>query len=213
MAMTVSPRLVKGGLVSMDPGTGAILRILPLQYNPDTVTRSLSPQSVGATEGDRSEALRLTGPATETISLEAELDLADAMEHVDRVNDGLHPQSAALEGLINPTAETLRANDVLSRRGRLEIVPMQAPLTVLVWSRHRVVPVRITQLSITEEAFDALLNPILARVTLSLRVLSVDDLGFDHRGGAIFMTHLRNLERLAAPVGGSLAQLGVTVVG
>jgi hypothetical protein len=211
--MSVSPRLVKGGLVSMDPGTGAILRILPLQYNPDTVTRSLSPQSVGTTEGDRSEALRLTGPATETITLEAELDLTDAMEHVDRVADGLHPQIAALEGLINPPAATLQANDALARRGRLEIVPVQAPLTILVWSRHRVVPVRITQLSVTEEAFDTLLNPILARVTLSLRVLSVDDLGFGHRGGAIFMTHLRSLERLAAPVGGTLGQLGVTVVG
>lgn len=211
--MSVSPRLVKGGLVSMDPGSGAILRVLPLQYNPDSVTRSLTPKAPGTTEGDRSEALRLTGPAVETISLEAELDLTDALERVDRVAHGLHPQLAALEGLINPSAEALRANDVLSRRGRLEIIPVQAPLTVLVWSRHRVVPVRITQLSITEEAFDTFLNPILARVALSLRVLSVDDLGFDHRGGAIFMTYLRSLERLAAPVGGSLAQLGVTVVG
>lgn len=211
--MSVSPRLVKGGLVAMDPGTGAILRILPLQYNPDTVTRSLTPRTAGTTEGDRSEALRLTGPATETITLEVELDLADAMEHVDRVGDGLHPQIAALEGLINPSAASLQSNGARSRRGQLEIVPVQAPLTVLVWSRHRVVPVRITQLSVTEEAFDALLNPILARVTLSLRVLTIDDLGFDHRGGSIFMTHLRNLERLAAPVGGTLSQLGVTVVG
>lgn len=211
--MTVSPRLVKGGLVTMDPASGAILRVLPLQYNPDSVTRSLTPKVPGTTEGDRSEALRLTGPATETITLELELDLTDRLEHVDGVADGLHPQLAALEGLLNPSAEALRTNDALSRQGRLEIIPVQAPLTVLVWSRHRVVPVRLTQLSVTEEAFDVLLNPIRARVTLTLRVLSIDDLGFSHRGGAVFMTYLRNLERLAAPVGGSLAQLGVTVVG
>lgn len=211
--MTVSPRLLKGGLVTMNPTSGAVLRVLPMQYNPDTVTRSLTPKASGAVEGDRSEALRLTGPAVETINLEAELDLTDALEHPGEVANGLHPQLAALEGLINPTAAVLQANDLLSRQGQLEIVPMQTPLTVLVWSRQRVVPVRITQLSVTEEAFDPDLNPIRARVTLALRVLSVDDLGFDHRGGAIFVTYLRNLERLAAPVTGSLGQLGVTVVG
>lgn len=210
--MTVSPRLIKGGLVTLDPATGAVLRVLPMQYNPDTVTRSLTPKATGAVEGDRSEALRLIGPAVETLSLEAEIDLTDDLEHPGQVADGLHPQIAALEGLLNPTVQTLRGNESLASQGRLEIIPMQAPLTVLVWSRHRVVPVRITQLSVTEEAFDTLLNPIRARVTLSLRVLSVDDLGFEHRGGALFMTYLRNLERLSAPVRGSLGQLGVTVV-
>lgn len=211
--MTISPRLVKGGLVTLDPGTGAVLRVLPMQYNPDTVTRSLTPKTSGTAEGDRSEALRLTGPAVETINVEAEIDLTDALEHPAQVADGLHPQLASLESLLNPTAAVLQANEILSAEGQLEIIPMQAPLTVLVWSRHRVVPVRITQLSITEEAFDANLNPIRARVTLALRVLSIDDLGFDHRGGAIFMTYLRNLERLASPIRGSLAQLGVTAVG
>lgn len=211
--MTVSPRLIKGGLVTMDPATGAVLRVLPLQYNPDTVSRSLSPAAASTPDGDRSEALRLVGPATETVSLEAEFDLTDALETGHRIADGLHPQLAAFEVLLNPSAEALRTNDALARRGRLEIIPVQQPLTVLVWSRHRVLPVRLTQLSITEDAFDASLNPIRARVALSLRVLTIDDLGFDHRGGAIFMTYLRNLERLASPVGGTLANLGVTVVG
>jgi hypothetical protein len=211
--MTISPRLLKGGLVTIDPTSGALLRVLALQYNPDTVTRSLTPKASGSAEGDRSEALRITGPAVETISIEAELDLTDALEHPDQVANGLHPQLATLESLVNPTAAALQANDVLSRQGQLEIIPMQSPLTVLVWSRQRVVPVRVTQLSVTEEAFDPDLNPIRARVTLALRVLSVDDLGFDQRGGALFMTYLRNLERLAAPVVGSLSQLGVTAVG
>jgi len=211
--VSISPRLVKGGLVTMDPTTGTVLRVLPLQYKPESVTRTLTPRAAGTTEGDRSEALRLTGPATETVSLEAELDLTDSMETGDSVSDGLHPQLAALELLLDPSAEALRVNDGLARQGRLEIIPVQMPLTVLVWSRHRVLPVRLTQLAITEEAFDAFLNPIRARVTLSLRVLTTDDLGPDQRGGAIFMTYLRNLERLASPVGGGLAQLGVTVVG
>ena len=138
--MTVSPRLIKGGLVTLDPATGAVLRVLPMQYNPDTVTRSLTPKATGAVEGDRSEALRLIGPAVETLSLEAEIDLTDDLEHPGQVADGLHPQIAALEGLLNPTVQTLRGNESLASQGRLEIIPMQAPLTVLVWSRHRVVP-------------------------------------------------------------------------
>jgi hypothetical protein len=92
----------------------------------------------------------------------------------------------------------------------LEVLPLEAPLTLFVWSRQRVVPVRVTDLSVTEEAFDAALNPIRAKVSISLRVLSVDDLGFDHRGGTLFMAYLRNKEALAgrvAPV--ELSTLGV----
>jgi hypothetical protein len=57
-----SPRLLKGGLVLLDPSSGAVLRIISLQYNPDTLTRSLQAKGVGAESGDRSEALRLKGP-------------------------------------------------------------------------------------------------------------------------------------------------------
>ena len=57
---------------------------------------------------------------------------------------------------------------------------------------------RVTDLSVTEEAFDISLNPIRAKVSISLRVLSVDDLGFSHRGGTLYMAYLRNKESLAA---------------
>ena len=63
---------------------------------------------------------------------------------------------------------------------------METPLTLFVWSKNRIVPVRITDFSITEEAFDTVLNPIRAKISLGMRVLSVDDLGFQHKGGALF---------------------------
>ncbi|HEY5151337.1 MAG TPA: hypothetical protein VIJ23_16270 [Mycobacterium sp.] len=215
--MTISPRVIKGGLVTMDPFTGAVLRVIPLQYNPDTLSRTLQLQASGAAATDRTEALRIKGPAVETINLEAEIDLTDALEHPadnpGAADVGLHPQLAALEGLLNPTAATLQANDSLSKSGTLEIIPMQSPLTVFVWSRHRVLPVRVTQLTITEDAFDVALNPIRAKVTLALRVLTVTDLGFDHRGGGMFMTYLRNAEQLAAGARGTLGQLGITALG
>jgi len=37
-----SPRLLKGGIVLLDSTSGAVPRIITLQYNPDTLTRSLA---------------------------------------------------------------------------------------------------------------------------------------------------------------------------
>jgi hypothetical protein len=87
---------------------------------------------------------------------------------------------------------------------------MEAPLALFIWSKSRILPVRISELSVTEEAFDPALNPIRAKVTLGLRVLSVDDLGFAHKGGNLFMGYLQAKEQLAAKVsGGALSSLGI----
>ena len=73
---------------------------------------------------------------------------------------------------------------------------MESLLTLFVWSKERVLPVRVTELSVTEEAYDPALNPIRAKVSLGLRVLSIDDLGFSHIGSQLFMTYLQNKEQL-----------------
>jgi hypothetical protein len=198
----LSPRLLRGGLVQLDPDTGNVLRVITLQYNPDSLTRSLQVQATSqAGEHDQALALRLKGPAVETIKLEAEIDATDQLDdpssNADAVALGIHPQLAVLEELVEPRASDLQANDDLVGSGQLEVLPIEAPLTLFVWSKQRVVPVRVTDLSITEEAFDVNLNPIRAKVSLGLRVLSVDDLGFGHRGGTLFMAYLRNKESLA----------------
>jgi hypothetical protein len=212
-----SPRLVKGGIVQLDPTTGARLRVIALQYNPDKVSRTLQLQAASEPGGDRSQALRLKGAAAETIKVEAEIDATDALEHPDEnattTARGIHPQLAALEGLVQPAADALQANDALSRSGVLEVLPLEAPLTLFVWGATRVLPVRITELSITEDAFDAALNPIRATVSLGMRVLTVDDLGFTHRGGALFMTYLRGREALARDAGSAdLGALGLEAI-
>lgn len=195
----IAPRLVKGGLVTLDPDTGMVQRVLPLQYNADTVTRTVQVQGAGEQGGERSEALRLTGPAIETWQVEAEIDATDLLADGDATAEvlGVHPWLAALELLVHPSSSQLQSALAEARAGVFEIAPAQAPLTLFVWSSQRVLPVRITELSITEEAFDPDLNPIRARISLGLRVLSVDDLGHDHRGGGLFMAHLRHKEGLA----------------
>jgi hypothetical protein len=206
-----SPRLIKGGLVLIDPESSAVRRIITLQYNPETLSRTLQVQGVGES-ADRSEALRLRGPAVETIKLDAEIDATDQMEFPDEnvARFGLHPQLAALEILVHPAASQLIANNALAQAGTLEIAPMETPLTLFIWSKSRILPVRLTDFSVTEEAFDPALNPIRAKVSLGMRVLSVDDLGFTHKGGSLFMSYLQLKEQLAARAqGGSLTLLGI----
>lgn len=212
-----SPRVLKAGIVPLDPVTSAVLtsRMIVLQYNPDTLSRTLQVQAVGADGRDFSEALRLRGPPVETFKLDAEIDATDQLEKPDEnattTQSGIFPQLALLETLVYPSSAQLSANDARQGRGELEIVPMEAPLTLFVWSRARVVPVRVTELSITEEAFDTALNPIRAKVSLGLRVLSVDDLGFANKGGGLFMSYLQRKEQFAARgPGGALGQLGLT---
>ena len=185
-----SPRLLKAGLVLVNPESQAPERVIALQYNPDTVTRTLAPQAI-ADSANRSNVLRLTGPAIETIKLTVEIDAIDQLEFPEQneaaVESGIHRALAALETLVHPRSDQLVSNNTLAGLGTLEIAPVETPLTLFVWSKLRIVPVRLTDLSITEEAFDPALNPIRAKVSLGMRVLSVNDLGFDHRGAHIFM--------------------------
>ena len=196
-----SPRLIRGGIVLIDPGTSKVLRIIALQYNPDNLSRTLQVQGIGGEGGDRMEALRLKGPPVETIKLEAEIDATDQLEfpdtHATVAEVGIHPQLAALETIVYPSSFQLLANNRQAKSGTLEIAPMETPLSLFVWSKNRILPVRLTEFSITEEAFDTALNPIRAKVSLGMRVMSVMDLGFDHKGGNLFMIYLQQKERLS----------------
>jgi hypothetical protein len=210
-----SPRLTRGGIVLLDPVTSQVLRVIALQYNPDTINRTLQAQGIGEEPGDRLEALRLKGPPHETITIEAEIDATDALEFPDRNEQvaqfGLLPVLAALETIVYPSAAQLQANDDQARMGAIEIAPTEAPLSLFVWSRNRILPVRITEFRVTEEAFDSSLNPIRARVTLGMRVLTVNDLGFTHRGGNLFLIYQRQKERFAAmTAGAALGELGIS---
>ena len=211
-----SPKLLKGGIVRVDPDTAAVRRIISLQYFPDTVTRSLQVQGITSEGGggDRSEILRLKGPPVETIKLDAEIDATDQLEFPDQnqnaVEVGIHPQLAVLEAIIYPSSEQLQSNNALAKSGTLEIIPMQSALTLFIWSKNRVMPVRLTDFSVTEEAFDPNLNPIRAKVSLGMRVLNVNDVGFDAKAGSLYMIYQQQKERLAglAPEG-SFANLGI----
>ena len=210
-----SPRVLKGGLVLIDPATSAVLRIIALQYNPDSLTRTLQAQGVGNDSGDRSEVLRLKGPPVETLKLEAELDATDQLEIADSTATqvGLQAQLAALEVIVYPTSTQLQNLNTQAESGTLEVAAMESPLTIFVWSKQRIIPVRLTEFSITEEAFDPNLTPIRAKVSIGMRVLNVNDTGFTHKAGGLFMTYLQNKEQLAQRSrSATFSALGITGV-
>ena len=213
-----SPKLTKGGIVLIDPETAQVQRVIALQYNAESLKRELKSQESGGEAGaDRAEPTRFKGPAVETLMFEADLDATDQLELPDQnataVAYGIAPQIALLESLSQPGSAQLGKVNSQASSGTLEIAPMLAPLLLLVWGAGRVIPVKLTSFSVTEEAFDPALNPIHAKASLSLRVLTVDDLGFASKGGSLFMAYLQNREQLAAKAQpASLSTLGVAGV-
>jgi hypothetical protein len=192
---TGSPRLVRGALVAIDPRSGAVVRRVVLQYNPDQVSRTLQ---LGGGEGEgRVGLLRARTPPVETIKIEAELDAADALAAGTSRGLGVAPAIAALEALVYPRVHDLLEQDRLARAGTLEIAGPEPTLTLFAWSVDRVVPVRISELAVTEEAFDPELRPLRARVSLGMRVLSVHDLGAGTRGGNLYLVYQQRKELLA----------------
>jgi hypothetical protein len=205
-----SPRLVKGAIIGVDP-FNPLASVIVFQYNPETLTRKVQAQVAGDGTGGRSEALRLAGAPVETITLSVEVDATDQLERPDptAVAMGIHPQLAALEMLLYPKTALVIANALLAALGTIELIPPEAPLTLFVWGPRRILPVRLTDFSITEESYDVNLNPILAKVALSLRVLSYSDLPPTNPGYALFLAH-QVIKETMATIGsiGNLAAIG-----
>src|SRR5215207_1084271 len=186
-----SPKVMKGAIVGVDL-FNPLASVIIFQYNPDTLKRSLSARTPNPGGNvDRGEAMRLAGPPEETVDLEVEIDAADQLEQaeVTATTMGVYPALASLEMLLYPKSLAIITNEALLHAGIIEVVAPEAPLTLFVWGPKRVLPVRLTSFSITEQAFDPGLNPIRASVSLYLTVLNYQGLGLASVGGAIFMAH------------------------
>ncbi len=200
----LSPRLLKGAIVAVDLAKSKQTTIA-FQYNPETVTRTLAPslseKFSGSSASQRVSALNFSGAPEETYSLKILIDASDLLERGDSTagSSGILPQLAALETLVYPKLEDVKEQERKLKQGVLEIgnVRYQAPLTLFVWGQQRVLPVTLTKLSVTEQAFDAQLNPIRAEVDLSMRALSYSDLDPSHRGYDLFLDYQSHKERLA----------------
>ncbi len=199
-ASEISPAVVKGAIVAVDP-TSPLRTVVVFQYNPESLSRTLQAQTTG---GEGGGPLRLTGPPEETVKIGIAIDATDQLQRGDPIAAamGVYPALSALEMLLYPKSALVIANDVLARAGVIEVIPAEQPLTLLIWGHKRIVPVRVTEFSITEEAFDPSLNPIRAKVDLGFQVLTYHDLGLLSPGGALFMAHQVAKEAMAV-IGGA----------
>jgi Contractile injection system tube protein len=194
------PRLLKGAIVALDSSATQIVSTIPFQFNPETLTRTLQVAAAAESEFDRSEALRLKGAPKETLRLEVEFDTTGPLSDADQktaAEVGIYAQLSALETLIYPQSSHVKQVMQQADRGVLEIAPLEAPMALLVWGTKRILPVRLTDFSITEEAYDVNLNPIRAKVSLSLQVLNYDHLPWQQGGSKLFLAHHQEKERLA----------------
>jgi hypothetical protein len=71
----LSPKLISGGIVVLDAASGAVQRVIALQYNSASVSRSLQSQWYEAAQGaGRSDRLRIKKP--KLLDTKAKLNIA-----------------------------------------------------------------------------------------------------------------------------------------
>ncbi|SMC19723.1 hypothetical protein SAMN02745857_00775 [Andreprevotia lacus DSM 23236] len=214
-----TPKLLKGALIYFGaPMLIPIPNIIIFQYNPETMTRTLTPwqppqRAIKWGEHDtidpahrledltRDQRLALSQPydPAETFSLVLELDATDALESPDShpvaTVSGVADRIAAIEMLLYPPGDSVLggllgsvAGSVSFSAGGLsgsfgadtgvetQLARREVPIVLFFWGPGRIVPVRITSLSIEEQQFSPLLYPIRAKASIGLKVLDLDDL-------------------------------------
>jgi hypothetical protein len=161
--------------------------MIPFQYNPATLSRSIEPYRPRSDEpGEKYAVLARSqpGPPTETISLSLELDATDFLE--DPANHpvgslvGVSSPIASLEKIMYPTGFLIGAlidaiKGLVGLGGPSTVPRSEVPVVLFFWGPSRIVPVRVTSLTIDEEGHTPLLYPVLATARLSMRVLTPPD--------------------------------------
>jgi hypothetical protein len=171
----IGPRTLKGALVSIGLG---LPKIIPFQFNPDTLTRNLTPQYVNGDQENRLYQIHFAGAPKQTLSIDVFLDATDGLAAGDTVSEnfGVFPQLAQLELLLYPSLLDVAQEAALAVAGTIEIIPPSSPRVLFIWGRKRVLPVRLGSYAIKEEFFDTNLNTLRASINLSMEVLTYSDL-------------------------------------
>jgi len=188
---------LKGGLIEFTESFPIpIPNVIIFQYNPETMTHTWTPATTNpATPGQASNPLAISGQPTESFSFTLAMDSNDTIADGNPVIAGLAEASgvytrlAALEMLLFPTAPpgggligsltTALSGGSGSSTPSAQVPAAQLPTVLFVWGPGRIVPVRVTALSITEKLYDAiLLNPTHVEAQITLKVLTADELKY-----------------------------------
>lgn len=176
-----SPKLQKGALVKLSEDfLGPIPNIIVFQYNPETMTRSLTPSSASEEQGGRWGQPTTAEPfdPKENFDLALELDAADELEFPDEnpvtVISGVSARISAMEMLLYPAGDNILGQlPIPNPFAGISAVPRgSVPIVLFVWGQGRILPVRLTSFQVEEQAFSPSLYPIRAVVTVGLQVLT-----------------------------------------
>jgi hypothetical protein len=189
---------LRGAIVEFMPtGLIPIPNVIVFQYNPETMTHTWTqPEQVPASSPTtQANPFAVKGNPGESFSFTISLDAADSIADGSASGalaevSGVYTRIAALEMLLYPSASTTGGllgtvtAAIGSAFGASPPTPRDVPantinVALFVWGPGRIVPVRVTGLTITERMYDALLNPTHAEVQLTLRVLSKQELQWD----------------------------------
>lgn len=202
-------KFIRGALVSFMPPDFLIPipNIIIFQFNPETMTHAWTQPEAEAIDltvkGGNQNPLAVKGMPGESFSFSLVMDTVDMIADGSPVAQGIaalsgvYTRLAALEmlqfpvpavagSLVQTVSSAVASAAGPAKQPVVRTVPlMQVPTVLFVWGPGRIVPVRVTGLSITEKLYDSLLNPIHAEATVALRVLTPDELNWvaDPLGG------------------------------
>ena len=181
--------LLKGALIEYGSDfLGPLPNVILFQFNPETLTRSIQipPRPSGGTARETTQAGE---PSVEKITFKAEFDAADGLNtnNVLARTMGVGPRLAALEKMVHPSniiggligaamdAVGKALNPAGGKKGGRQPIPRENyPRILFIWGPFRVLPVVIESMSITEQQYDFLLNPVRAEVSIGLAVNEID---------------------------------------
>ncbi len=189
----VSPQLSKGAVIALDSSSSQPICSITFQYNPETIVRTLSPN------WKEDNPLHMVSTPEETINISIELDATNKLEMGDPIiaESGIYPELSALETLVYPKSRSITENANALADGKIELAAYEAPLVLFNWGLKHI-PVQITGLTITEQEYDAKLNPLRAIVSLSMHVLDYRAFPMDHKGFEYFKAYHRSKEQMAS---------------
>lgn len=185
------PFLIKGALVEYGSDfLGPLPNVILFQFNPETLTRNIQIPT-RPNGGAARETTQAGDPSIEKITFKAEFTAADALNtnNVLARTMGVGPRLAALEKMVHPSniiggaiGAALKAvggalgigGGGSSQGGRQAIPRVNYPRILFIWGPFRVLPVIIESMSITEQQYDFLLNPVRAEVSIGLAVNEID---------------------------------------
>jgi hypothetical protein len=200
----MSEKFLKGALIEFKPLFGPpVPNVILFQFNPETMTHTWTqPEPTGGegvptSGGARTNALAVQGLPGESFTFSIAMDARETIADGGPMGpaaetSGVYTRLAALEMLQYPvpapdrglvgsvtasgTAGASIGGALGGGQARRRVPQNQLPTVLFVWGPGRIVPVRVTALSITEQLYDGLLNPTSATANLTLRVLTPNEL-------------------------------------